>query len=78
MPEPKPSDERNGCFLDSWWCCKVCDGEIPHGHTNDCDIWKLEKKLADARILLQHILKTGSEPRCCERDFNAKLRAWLS
>ena len=40
---PKPSDKRNGCFLDEMWCCKVCDGEIPDGHTPDCDIWKLEK-----------------------------------
>lgn len=44
---PRPRDERNGCFLDSMWCCKVCDGEIPDGHTNDCDIWKLEKKHRD-------------------------------
>jgi hypothetical protein len=29
------------------WCCKVCDGEIPDGHTNNCDIWKLEKKHRD-------------------------------
>ena len=43
----KPSDERNGCFLDKQWCCKVCDGEIPDGHTDDCDIWKLEKKHRD-------------------------------
>ena len=43
----KPSDERNGCFLDKTWCCKVCDGEIPDGHTDDCDIWKLDKKHRD-------------------------------
>lgn len=66
MSDAKPSDERNGCFLDSWWCCKVCDGEIPDGHTNDCDIWKLEKKhmafianefnnvLAERDALLRH------------------------
>jgi hypothetical protein len=35
--------ERNGELLDSMWCCKVCDGEIPDGHTDNCDIWKLEK-----------------------------------
>jgi hypothetical protein len=29
------------------WCCKVCDGEIPDGHTENCDIWKLEKKHRD-------------------------------
>lgn len=42
-----PSDDRNGSFLDSMWCCKVCDGDIPDGHTNNCDIWKLEKKHRD-------------------------------
>lgn len=45
MTEPKPSNERNGNFLDPQWCCKVCDGEIPDGHLECCDIWKLEKKL---------------------------------
>ena len=43
-PGARPSDERNGCFVDSFWCCKVCDGEIPDGHLENCDIWKLEKK----------------------------------
>jgi len=47
MSEAKPSNERNGCFLDKHWCCKVCDGEIPDGHTDNCDIWKLEKKHKD-------------------------------
>jgi hypothetical protein len=47
MADNKPSDERNGSFLDSMWCCKVCDGEIPDGHTDNCDIWKLEKKHRD-------------------------------
>lgn len=39
--------ERDGKFLDKFWCCKVCDGEIPDGHTDDCDIWKLEKQHKD-------------------------------
>lgn len=47
MTDTKPSDERNGNFLDKQWCCKVCDGEIPDGHTDNCDIWKLEKKHRD-------------------------------
>ena len=47
MSDNKPSDERNGSWLESMWCCKVCDGEIPHGHTDNCDIWKLEKRHRD-------------------------------
>lgn len=46
--DPKPSDKRNGCFLDSMWACKVCDGEIPYGHILNCDIYKLERQLAQA------------------------------
>lgn len=41
---PKPSNDRNGNFLDADWCCKVCDGEIPDGHAEACYIWQLEKK----------------------------------
>lgn len=39
--------ERDGKFLDSEWCCKLCDGEIPDGHTDNCDLWKAEKKHLD-------------------------------
>lgn len=46
-------DGRNGDFLDSHWCCKVCDGEIPYGHTNNCDIWKLEMKIKNASFNLE-------------------------
>lgn len=39
---------RDGNWLDEFGCCKVCDGEIPHGHSPDCDIYKLECQLRDA------------------------------
>ena len=71
----KPSDERNGHFLDSLWCCKVCDGEIPDGHTDDCDIWKLDKKHRD-------FLANEYSAALTERDAlaaeNERLRAVLS
>ena len=44
MNEKKPSNECNGSFLDAQWCCKVCGSEILYGHTEDCDIWLIEKK----------------------------------
>lgn len=76
--EPRPSDERNGCFLDRMWCCKVCDGEIPDGHTNECYIWKLEKKHRDflaneynavltERDQLRATLAAGPAPETCEQ-----------
>ncbi len=41
----------NGNWLDEWGSCRVCGGEIPHGHTNNCDIFKMEqteRRLRDA------------------------------
>lgn len=34
--------KRDGKWLDNWGACKICGGEILNGHTNDCDILKLE------------------------------------
>lgn len=44
-----PMDERNGDWVDSFGCCKLCDGEIPYGHLDECRIWKLERELAEAK-----------------------------
>lgn len=35
-----------GNWMDEWGACKVCDGEIPSGHTVDCHIYKIERELA--------------------------------
>lgn len=34
--------ERDGSFMDGTGCCKLCDGEIPYGHLDNCDLWKAE------------------------------------
>lgn len=41
---------RDGKWMDKWGACKVCDGEIPNGHTNDCDIWKLEQQVRTLKM----------------------------
>jgi hypothetical protein len=38
---------RDGKWLDEHWCCKLCDGEIPDGHTDNCALWLLEKQHKD-------------------------------
>lgn len=47
------NNKRDGKWLDIFGCCKVCDGEIPHGHTNDCDIYKLEQEVRTAKSSLK-------------------------
>lgn len=37
---------RDGNWIDKYGTCKVCDGEIPYGHTNNCDIYKMETEIA--------------------------------
>lgn len=37
---------RDGNWMDKMGACKVCNGEIPHGHANGCDIYKLEQEVS--------------------------------
>lgn len=46
-------ESRPGDWMDEWGACKVCGGEIPAGHTPNCDYWKLEQKLHTARQSLE-------------------------
>lgn len=52
---------RDGSWLDAVGCCRVCDGEIPYGHTWDCDLGKLQERLRVLESLL----------RRCEQGFGA-------
>lgn len=38
--------KRDGNWLDKWGVCKVCGGEIPHGHTDECHIFKQESEIS--------------------------------
>lgn len=38
--------KRDGNWMDEWGSCKVCGGEIPYGHANSCDIYKLEMEVS--------------------------------
>lgn len=49
---------RDGDWMDECGACKVCDGEIPHGHTDNCDIYKLEREIARLRQALRVMADT--------------------
>ena len=44
---------RDGHWLDPLGCCRVCDGEIPYGHTDNCDIYAMERKIKAATNLVE-------------------------
>lgn len=54
-----PQTLRDGNFLDALGCCKVCDGEIPDGHNDNCDVWKLEAQVAKLGRELEEIKKAA-------------------
>lgn len=50
----KKQEGRNGVWFDQWGACKICDGEIPDGHLENCDLWKLEQKHDKLRVELSN------------------------
>lgn len=44
-------DNRNGKWIDVFGACRVCGGEIPHGHSEHCDYYALEKEVRELRKL---------------------------
>ena len=55
--------ERNGNWMDEIGCCKVCNGEIPQGHTENCDIYKNEKEIRTLRLMLKGATDSGEKPQ---------------
>ena len=57
LPPATGSADRDGSWMDNWGACKVCDGEIPHGHTENCDLYKLEQRASRYEHLLRRVLE---------------------
>jgi hypothetical protein len=51
------ADARDGNWLDKWGACRVCGGEIPYGHTENCDLYKLEQRTSRYEHLLRRVLE---------------------
>lgn len=39
------ANKKDGAWLDKWGACRLCGGEIPHGHTNSCHIYIQEMEI---------------------------------
>lgn len=59
----KEAGIRDGNWIDKWGCCRVCDGEIPDGHTDDCDIYKLEQDARRLEYMLKQDFRVGGYPQ---------------
>ncbi len=53
------SNQPDGNWMDEWGACRVCGGEIPHGHTNNCDIFKMEKRERILRDALAGVIRVA-------------------
>lgn len=52
----KPEEKYNG----DWWdsetgSCKLCAGEIPHGHEANCYILKMEKEIRELERMIKKL-----------------------
>jgi hypothetical protein len=59
MKLPIPDGDWLGKFGD----CKLCGGEIPYGHTDNCHIWKMEQKVTSLQSQL-----TAAESRAQQAE----------
>jgi hypothetical protein len=59
MKLPIPDGDWLGKFGD----CKLCGGEIPYGHTDNCHIWKMEQKVTSLQSQL-----TSTESRAQQAE----------
>jgi hypothetical protein len=41
----KKDNPRDGEWLDTWGACRICDGEIPHGHDANCHLYRQEMSI---------------------------------
>lgn len=39
------NDKDVSDWMDSYGCCKICGGEIPYGHQNDCYVYAQEQEV---------------------------------
>lgn len=53
--------QRDGSWIDQWGSCRICGGEIPHGHDNNCDHYKLGQKLADSERQLAEMTRSRDD-----------------
>lgn len=55
MKDKESWDDRPGNWMDKWGACKVCGGELPHGHSTDCDIYKGEMRERELRLEVERL-----------------------
>jgi hypothetical protein len=51
------NDKDDSSWMGSWGECKICQGEIPYGHTETCFIYKCERTDRQFREALEALLK---------------------
>ncbi len=52
---------RDGNWMDEWGACRVCGGEIPHGHTENCDHYKQGKGIIHLTAELRKLQELNAQ-----------------
>lgn len=73
--QPAYRDEEPGDWMDKWGACKVCGGEIPEGHAQHCQLWKLQMAEAGYKSALEDIAGTRGREASSPRKLAAEVLA---
>jgi len=50
LVEKMGGDDNNPAdWMDSWGCCKICSGEIPHGHHSNCYVYTTDNEIKELK-----------------------------
>lgn len=77
----RAKETRDGQWIDKWGACRVCGGEIPYGHTDNCEYFKLEKENAELRKAAKELMDWHIESNGCDDEpcsFCSRVKAVLA
>ena len=61
-----------GSWMDDNGACKVCDGEIPYGHSENCDVYKMQCQIKHMEEL--HVMQLAAISTATVQNTEATLK----
>jgi hypothetical protein len=67
---------RDGNWMDNFGACKVCGGEIPYGHTENCDIYKMDQEINKLKLIPHGLFKLVKGQFSTQKEVDDMLNAY--
>jgi hypothetical protein len=57
-------------WMDEFGACKICGGEIPYGHSDNCCIYKMQRQI-------DNLIDEGNQlAKIVDRDYKTYTESW--